>query len=552
MIEPNKDTIDRRRFLEIIGLGAGVGIASGSTGATVGSGQRDAVTAGKSQQTTTAAEDRHGGDLVIRERETIQALNPYMTIRASMSRLASKLYSTLVKTDADLNLHPDLATDWEANDNVDVWTFTLRDNATFNHNGKQVTAADVKATFDKVYDEDTGSPGQGALGPIDTVNAVDTTTVEFELERPTADFPRFLIKSYGSIAPKEIMENDFKSLETTVYGSGPFVLDEFASNEFIQMSAADDYYRTDEQGNQLPYVDTLQTNIVAEETTAVNMLDNREVDIIQNLGIPQFARVANNDQLSALEVPTGTFAGVVLRAKNEPFDDWRVRKAFKLAVNYEPIVKNIMEGHGTVGQDSIISPVYDWYTDLDRQQDVEQARSLLDEVGLLGADFGEEFGITFWSSNEQTYRVPMGLTIKQQLEENLDITLPFQEITHETYINDHWGQSAMATIVYEMRISVDDFLRLLIWSEGPWHTENAWDNDRMDELILEAGATLDDTKRQKLYDEIQQLMMDRGPHMVVMYENRLGAAGNWVNNYEILPLTLRLWAEEIWLDTEMR
>lgn len=97
------------------------------------------------------------------------------------------LYNRVVKLDHDGETVPDLATEWSANADATAWTFTLRSGVRF-HNGQPLTSRDVRYTYNHILDPDTASPQAGALELIDSMDAVDETTIRFVLSTPTQNF----------------------------------------------------------------------------------------------------------------------------------------------------------------------------------------------------------------------------------------------------------------------------------------------------------------------------------------------------------------------------
>ena len=169
-MQDNRDTVNRRSFLASLGLGGAVVLAGcGSDGGDGGgdgstptptdaSGDGSSPTSTATEASSDADEEgtptpteanpenaRFGGHLITSVSRKPNTLNPVQHVNGAEYQVTGWLYSNLTRVNTDLEVEPDLATDWEANDDASEWTFELRDDATFHHNGEQVTAPDVKA-----------------------------------------------------------------------------------------------------------------------------------------------------------------------------------------------------------------------------------------------------------------------------------------------------------------------------------------------------------------------------------------------------------------------
>jgi len=162
----DKMNINRRRVLASLAGAGTVSVAGCSGGGSSGESESEA-----DSESSSGSEDRYGGHLRTAFEDTTANLNPMLQASTTGYAYLSQLYSSLIIIDEDLELKGDLARDWEGNSDGTEWTFTLRENATWHHNGENVTAQDVKATFEAVNDPDTGSPGREVINNIESMEA---------------------------------------------------------------------------------------------------------------------------------------------------------------------------------------------------------------------------------------------------------------------------------------------------------------------------------------------------------------------------------------------
>jgi peptide/nickel transport system substrate-binding protein len=536
----------RRSYLKLLGAGTISGLAGCSGGG--GNASSDNGGGGNASSGNGGGGDTgsdRGGHLRVAIGRTTETLNPVMMGSKFTERWAVKMfYSTLTRLDADLEAYGDLAEDWSSNDSADEWTFTLRD-ATF-HDGSQVTAADVKATFETVYDDDVGSPGNGTMGDIQSIEAVDDQTVRFTLGTATSDFNKLVAKGWGSIIPKSIVDQgNIQSLGSSENGSGAFVLDDYASADHVTGVRYEDYYRMGEDGEPLPYVDKATQQTIPESSSQINALRNQSVDIIWEPDSAQWGTIQNIDGANTMRVPAGNIANFIMDVSVEPWSNENVRNAVMLAIDREAIIQGALDGIGTVGQDSLISSAYQFFADVGtREQNLEEARNLLAEAGYPnGFDLNEDFGLTFYSASSPPYRIRTAVLIKEQLKQ-IGITFDIQQISYDQYISDVWTKAPCYMGSYGMRISGANFMKLLLHSNGGWNSESHFSNQEFDKAIDNAISATDDEAKQEYMTTAQQIVRDHGPYAVPFYTDQIGVANNYVMNYSISPLTYLFYPDE--------
>jgi peptide/nickel transport system substrate-binding protein len=224
----SSDSTKRRKFLMALGLG-GAATVAGCLGGDEDEGDGDGDGDGDSTGDGTGDTDGNGdggsgegGEIAVTRMAGPSSLSPILETTSPGYFATQWMYSNLthiVPGDEGLEVIPDLATDWESNDAADEWTFMLRDNAIFNHNGEQVTAEDVQATFETYYDADQEYPGLGGSGPIDTVEG--RTVREAHDQRDTdrllehREFVQTLVASHH-LAVVAGVDRDRLVLEATV------------------------------------------------------------------------------------------------------------------------------------------------------------------------------------------------------------------------------------------------------------------------------------------------------------------------------------------------
>ena len=534
--------LDRRRYLGLIGGSAVTGIA----GCTGDSDPEETSDTESDSGSDTGSDDLRGGHLRIAITPETTTINPVMMQSKFPQRWGVKLfYSTLTRVSPDLEPYGDLAEDWSSNDASDEWTFSLRE-ATF-HDGNQVTASDVKATFETVYDEDIGSPGMGTMGDIQQVETVDETTVKFTLGGSNSDFHKLVSKGWGSIVPEDIVTDpeQRQALGTEEHGSGAFTLEEFSPGDELVGVAYDNYYRTGDDGEPLPHIDRISQITIPEKSNQVNALRGGDIDIIWQPGYGQWGQLQNLSDSTSHRTPGGEIANFVMNTSVEPWSDPRVRQAVKHAVDREAILNSVQNGLGTVGQDSILSPAYEYYADIGApERDLEKARELLAEAGYPdGINLTEEFDLTLQTASNIPHMRGTAVLMQEQLKE-VGIEFEVETMGYDNWSATVWKKSPFYVGAYGMRISGANFMKLMLHSEGNWNGESDWTNEEFDELVDNAIAETDTEQKQQYMESAQRLVRDEGPYVISFYIDTIGASKNYVNKYELNPLAYQIYPDE--------
>jgi len=331
-----------------------------------------------------------GGTFNIGAQQGIQTMSPFQGFLADYL-VAEMMYDRLTRVDQNFEVHPNLAKEWESNDDYTVFTFMLEENATYsNMDGETVTAEDVKATYDYLTSDDfSGSPS--SLSGVNEIEVIDETTVEIRLDEPDLNFTKRISETGGAffIVPKSILDEDPSQLEDTDYGSGPLELTEWNQQNNITFTAASDYHIEGVNGDPLPYVDEIEWDILSDDIQRANALSDGDIDAVSRISRNVTDRVQGDVQL--VKQTSGLQYPIVLNTTVEPFDDPNVRKAIKYALDREEILAAVTPD-GVLGLHAGVTPVHTYYNEeLDTGDtfgttaDPEMAQEMLAEAGYSEA-----------------------------------------------------------------------------------------------------------------------------------------------------------------------
>ena len=291
------------------------------------------------------------------------------------------------------DLEPDLAESYTVSDDGLVYTFKLRDGVKF-HNGRVMTSADVKYSFERAVNPATQSPGGGyfgmiggyddvAGGKVGTLSGIETPdekTVVFNLSRPDATFLHLMAINFGYIVPKEEVEKAGADWGKKPVGTGAFKFVEWVPGQNIKLERNKDYFRAG-----VPYLDNVTFEFGQDPTVAVLRLKKGEIDMVGD-GIPpaQFTEImgdpANKDLIAeGNQLHTGY---VTMNVTQPPFDNLKVRQAVNMAINKDRIVRLINNRAAPASQ--ALPPAMPGYNPDNKgyAYDPDGAKKLLAEAGV--------------------------------------------------------------------------------------------------------------------------------------------------------------------------
>lgn len=488
---------------------------------------------------TTAESLPEGGTFVIGAQQGVQTMSPFRGFLADYL-IGEMMYDRLTRVDQEFEAHPNLAKEWETNDDFSVWTFMLQENATYaNMDGQTVTADDVKATYEYLVSDDF-SGSASSLSGVESVDVIDETTVEISLDGPDIDFAKRISETGGAffIVPKDILDDDPSMLEDTDYGSGPLVLTEWDQQNQISFEAASDYHIDGINGNPLPYIDALEWDILPDEIQRANALADASIDAVSRTS-PNVADRVDEDSV-LVKRTSGLQYPIVLNTTVEPLDDPKVRKAIKYALDREQILEAVAP-EGVLGHHAAVTPVHTHYNDdLDvgdtfgTTADPEAAQELLEEAG-----YGDGLEMKTFHYDDG---VPAKETIAQLFQQQMrqvGIEFEINRLTEETWLSDYWNTDGVWYITnYSTRVLGSTVPRLAIRSEGPWNEAN-WSNEEYDAAYQKSVTATDAETAAEGLKRCQEINHREGAWVGTFHPKLYGGYKEYVKNYNLYPTYIK-------------
>ncbi len=456
--------------------------------------------------TSAKAEPKRGGTFRIAQHDgnTSDQHDPGKYVSFADIALAHTFRSYLTQINPDQSLGGDLATEWFASPDAREWTFKLNPNATF-HSGAKVTANDVVATLNHHRGEDTTSAVAAFFTDVTDIVDNGDHSVTVKLGSPNADLPWIMPDYHLAICPANA---DGTINWQSGDGSGPYRLVEFQPGVQSRLVRHDDWHGEGAYFDEVIFTiindpNARQTAIVTGDVDAVSLLENKTM-----------ALMARDPNIEIDNVSSAQAITLAMRVDMEPFDNPDVRMALKLAINREEIIDKITFGAATIGNDFHHAPTMPYFPAEipQREYDPEQAAALWKKTGLGDAP------IDISTADSITTGAVDAMVLYAEHAKAAGINLNVVREPNDGYWSDVWLTKPFCMVTWGARPTPDVMYSLTYKKGAPWN-ETRWENERFNEVLLQAKGELDDAKRAEMYHEMGMLLRDDGGTVLPYFPN---------------------------------
>lgn len=534
--------IDRRTTIKLLGAGGFSGLAASLAERTKAETQSEMAGQANIEAQQAGGEIKAGilGDAV-------NFLDPHRVGSSREIRVHANLFSGLVKLNQNAEIVGDLAQDWSLPDET-TYVFELVDGASF-HNGDTLDAQAAKWSLERLLNFEE-SQHRGKLEAVSGIEA-DGNELTLNLEQPQAPFITFLTGGMGRAGAivHESAEDDREEYNRMPIGSGPFEITDRSAGESITLEKFDDYWKTDENGNQLPYLDRIEMELIPEPSTMWSAVQSGEIDITHQItgqfgqqaeNIPQLAvDSASTGQWTAMRMMTSNpadnpeYAKAATRGELNPVPDLgdvptankTVRQAIAMAIDREQLVETGFFGFAEPAH-QLYNPVQFMHEDNPEPghyYDPERAEELLDQTEYTG-DPRFQAELVSLPIYER-----MATVIQEQLGNvGIDVTVSLLEPSI------YWGSDGIRgynTLFGIARGSSDIDPWMSHWRQFGHTNEisgkgnstfgaekfNLWHNDEFDELIIEDASTPSQERRRELLSQAMDIFIEESPVAMLVF-----------------------------------
>jgi peptide/nickel transport system substrate-binding protein len=418
------------------------------------------------------------------------------------------VYNNLAEIGPDGQIVPELAESIEASEDAKTWTFKLRKGVVF-HDGKTLDSGDVVASLNHHRGPDSKSAAKGLVGSIADIQADGKDTVVVTLKEGSADFP-VLCTDYHLVIGAA---RDGKINWDACNGTGGYKFGSYQTGIRMDLKRNPGYWKAGRA-----HFDEVELLALIDPAARMNAIVAGEIDAINRVDLKALKFLERNPDI-VIEEATGTqHFTLPMFTDVAPFTDPNVRLALKHAIDREALVRTILFGHGRPGNDSPITPANRYFAaDIPvRQYDPDKAKFYLKQAGQTSLKVDLSAADAAFNGAVDTAILFKEHAAKAGIEINV-VREP-----NDGYWTNIWLKKPFVMCFWAGR-PTEDWMFSQVYAKGAAWNDTHWPNERFNQLLLQARAELDTTKRRAMYHEMQQLVRDDGGVIIPMYANYVDA-----------------------------
>lgn len=464
----------------------------------------------------------------------IDSLSPMISYSQIGYEVFSLIYDPLVMIDENLEPKPNLAKSWEVSEDGKEWTFKLEEGVKW-HDRVPFTSKDVKFTYELLLNNPLGMYST-YLGGITEITCPDDYTLIIKTKNPKAN----MLLNSAPILPEHIWKSvKAEDLETwpneKPIGTGPFGFVEFIPGQYLKLRSNKNYFKGEAGIEDLVFV------LYANSDTMAQSLKIGEIDAATNFNTSQLASLEKEEGIEAI-------SGVALGFTEISFNTWKsskskanplikdptIRKAIEYAINKQQILDLVYDGQGTLGT-SLVPPEGFYHYEPSKEElrsySIDKAKALLESSGYLDTNSDGvredkngkplEFTLTLRADNSE--EVKAGQMISGSVKD-AGIKLNIETVDDGVLIDKIYaGEFDMFIWGWGADLDPTTILNVMTSDQIGSMSDSNYSNKEYDELFLKQQTIMDPNERQKLVWEMQRILYDEAPYIILFYDNNLQA-----------------------------
>jgi peptide/nickel transport system substrate-binding protein len=439
---------------------------------------------------------------------TTDSLNPELGSSTGVVCLYYQFCNSFIEEGPNGSLVPELAQSWESSTDVKKWVFKLRKGVEF-HNGKIFDAQDAIYSINLHRGDKSKSPAKPLLSAIKDIRADDKHTLIFTLDQGNVDFPAIL--SYFNLCIVPSGTTDFEK----GIGTGPYVLKAIEPGVKTFATRNPNYWKSDRA-----HFDEVELISISDVNARINALRAGQIDAMDRCDLKTIDHLRKVPDVQIVRTTGRQHYVFPMRTDTAPYDNGDVSLALKYAIDRESILKKILNGYGTLGNDHPISPAHRFLsTELpQRQYDPDKARYHLKKSGIGNFTFK-----LHTSPNVPFQGAQDTAVLYQHHATKAGITIEVVAGPADGYWSDVWMNKPWCSSFWTGQSSENMMFTVAYAGGAPWN-ETYWQNDRFDSLLKATRTELDEENRREMYGEMQKIVRDEGGAVIPVFADYVDAA----------------------------
>jgi len=515
-----------------------------------------------------AEHGRHTGKTVFRYNEAanISTLDPAFARDQAIIWATNQMYNGLVQLNDQMEVRPGIARSWDISDSGLEYIFHLRDDVRFHDNpafsngaGRKVVASDFIYSFQRIIDPSVASPGAWIFNNISKTKdkppfeALDDSTVVVRLDQPFPPFLSLLSMQYCSVIPREAIDFYGAEFRRNPVGTGPFIFKMWEEGIKLVMVKNPGYFEF-QDGDRLPFLDAVAVTFVADKQSAFLEFIKGNLDFISGIDPtykdelltregtlqPKYA-----EKITLITQPylNTEYLGFMVDKSEQAANaklirDKRIRQAINFAFDRKKMIRYLRNNIGTPGNQGITPkglPSFD-SSQVFYDYDPARARQLLAEAGYPGGRGLPVITLTSTSDYLDICKYIQHQVASIGIELNIDVSPPaaVKEMKAEAklaFFRASWIADYPDAENYLSMFYYKNFC-----PKGPNYTH--FSNPEFDRLYEQAMSTVNDSIRYNYYRQMEKIMMDEAPVVVLYYDQVLRFVQKNISGLNSNPMNL--------------
>jgi peptide/nickel transport system substrate-binding protein len=471
-----------------------------------------------------------GGDenrLIVEVQSSPTNLDPRVGNDNVSGRIFDICCRGLIQVTPEMDYAPDLAQSWETPDDRTI-VFHLNPNAKF-HDGRAVTAVDVKKTYEDVISQKVQNTKASGYSSVDHIEAPDAHTVVFKLKEPNGGiFDNF---NMGIVPP----DADANTYKTKPVSFGPYRVVSYKTDESVELEANEHWI------GGPPKIKHITVRIIPDSTTRVLELRRGTVNFeVNQIPFENVAEFEKSDKLQVVKKPGSVWQYLAFNLKKPILSKVEVRRAIAHAIDRQRIVQDLLRGHGVVTDTMLAQGHWARAENLPSYPyDPNRAKQLLDAAGYKDPD-GDgpqpRFELNFKTSTD--VEANLRAQAIQQMLAQVGIKVNILSSEFGTFFEDIGKGNFDMYSLSRNGIQDPDFYYIIFHSKNfPPEGQNRgyYSNPKVDQLIMEGRSTFDRAKRKQIYADIQRIAQEDLPYISLYHQSNVAVMDKNLQGYTMYP-----------------
>ncbi len=454
-------------------------------------------------------------------------LDPRYATDTHSQRIDSLLFDGLLERDPQMKLHGDLAESWDTPDPL-TYIFHLRKDVRF-HDGRPLTSADVKATFEFMMNPVNKSPKRGAFRMVTAIEAPDPVTIIFHLKEPYASFTGNLLRATSGIVPV----NAAPDFSRHPIGSGAFRFVSQSQDDEVIVERNPDYFRGP------PPLSRVRFRIVPDAIVRALELRKGSADIEVSSLTPDIVPVlAKQSTLAVTQGPGTNITYLGLNLEDPILKHREVRQALAYATDRESLIRYLLHGQARVAS-GILPPNHWAYNPNVTQYTLNTARAeqLLDSAGFPRGKDGIRLRLTLKTSTDEQFRV-LAAALQEQWH-RVGVDLELRPLEFATVLSDAVKGNFQLNLLRWVGANNDPDIFEFVFSSKRFPPDGAnrghYRNPHIDALTDQIRSEMDQEKRKALCGEVQEILALDLPYLPLWFTDAVSVHRKSMGDIDLSP-----------------